>query len=165
VPCSFFPAQPPSDSGWAQSQHVESCCPIVVCSSSSLFVPVCSIPEDNARKATSLANQTWIFESTSASKLGISLRLASDLQSRVRHAAIVDMPEVTTLTHALPDTWHTLPPVHPNDEPTSTSASDFGARSVFGQVGPIKPRFDSTDLPRSSLSLVELTLTIPRDGD
>jgi hypothetical protein len=81
-----------------------------------------------------------------------------------RHSAIVDMPEVTTLTHASPDTWYTLPPVHPNDELTSTAASDFGAPSVFGQVGPLELRCDSTDLPRNSLSLVELTLTIPRVG-
>jgi hypothetical protein len=82
-----------------------------------------------------------------------------------RHAAIVDMPKVITLTHATPDTWHTLLPVQPNDEPTSTAASDFGAPSVFGQVGPLELRCDSTDLPRNSLSLVELTLTIPREGD
>jgi hypothetical protein len=40
-----------------------------------------------------------------------------------RHAAIVDMPKVITLTHATPDTWHTLLPVQPNDRPTSTAAS------------------------------------------
>jgi len=40
-----------------------------------------------------------------------------------RHAAIVDMPEVATLSHASPDTWHTLPPVQPYDESTSTAAS------------------------------------------
>ena len=84
--------------------------------------------------------------------------------NETRHSAIVDMPEVTTLTHASPDTWHTLPPDHPNDEPT-TAASDFGAPSVFGQVGLLEPRCDSSDLPRNGLSLVELTLTIPREGD
>jgi hypothetical protein len=31
------------------------------------------------------------------------------LASESRHAAIVDMPEVATLSHASPDTWHTLP--------------------------------------------------------
>jgi hypothetical protein len=52
--------------------------------------------------------------------------------NETRHSAIVDMPEVTTLTHASPDTWYTLPPVQPNDEPTSTAASDFGPSLVFG---------------------------------
>jgi hypothetical protein len=33
--------------------------------------------------------------------------------NETRHSAIVDMPEVTTLTHASPDTWYTLPPVQP----------------------------------------------------
>jgi len=34
-------------------------------------------PEDNARKVTSLANQTWIFENASAApKLGIWFRLS-----------------------------------------------------------------------------------------
>ena len=78
------------------------------------------------------------------------------------HSVIVDMPEVITLTHASPDTWNTLPPVQPNDEPTSTATSAFGAQLVFGQVGRVKPR---CGLSRNSLSLVELTLTIPREGD
>ncbi len=47
------------------------------------------------------------------------------LANESRHAAIVDMPEVITLSHASPDTWHTLPPVQPNDEPTSTEASNL----------------------------------------
>ena len=65
-----------SGPGSAESQHAELCRASLVCSSSSLFA-VCSILEDNARKATSLANQTWIFESASASpKLGIPLRLS-----------------------------------------------------------------------------------------
>lgn len=55
------------------------------------------------------------------------------LANESRHSAIVDMPAVATLTHASPDTWHTLPPVQPNSEPTSTAASDYGAPSVFGQ--------------------------------
>ena len=81
-----------------------------------------------------------------------------------RHAAVVDMPEVATLTHATPDTWHTLLPVQPSDEPISIAAYDFGAPSVFGQGGPLEPSCDSIDLPRNSLSLVELRLTIPREG-
>jgi hypothetical protein len=86
------------------------------------------------------------------------------LASESWHAAIVDMPEVATLSHASPDTWHTLPPVHPNDKPASTAASDFGVPSVFAQAG-LEPRCDSSGLPRNSLSLVKLTLTIPREGD
>ena len=45
------------------------------------------------------------------------------LASESQHAVIVDMPEVATLSHASPDTWHTLPPVQPYDESTSTAAS------------------------------------------
>ena len=66
-----------------------------------------------------------------ASAYGVTL--ASDSQ----HAVIVDMPEVATLSHASPDTWHTLPPVQPYDESTSTAASDFGAPLVFGHIGPL----------------------------
>jgi hypothetical protein len=82
-----------------------------------------------------------------------------------RHSVIVDMPEVITLTHASPDTWNTLPPVQPNDEPTSTVTSAFGVQLVFLQIGRVKPRCGSADVSRNSLSLVELTLTIPREGD
>jgi hypothetical protein len=84
-----------------------------------------------------------------------------------RHSVIVDMPEVITLTHASPDTWNTLAPVQPNDEPTSTVASAFGAQLVFGQVGRLqqsKCGASSTDLLRNSLSRVELTRTILRVG-
>jgi hypothetical protein len=79
----------------------------------------------------------------------------SALANESHHAAIVDMPEVITMTHASPDTWHTLPPVQPNDEPTSTAASNFEATLVFGQVEP-RCGAGSTDASRNSLSLVEL---------
>jgi hypothetical protein len=84
-----------------------------------------------------------------------------------RHAAIVDMPKVISLTHASPDTWHTLPPVQPNDESTSTARPTFGAPLVFGQVGSLQLRSctGSTQVPRNGLALVELTLAIPREGD
>jgi len=71
-----------------------------------------------------------------------------------RHAAVVDMPEVATLTHATPDTWHTLLPVQSNDRPTSIAASAFGD-PVFGQVGHLQPKCGSTDVSRNGLSLVE----------
>ena len=58
-----------------------------------------------------------------------------------RHAVIVDMPKVTTLSHASPDTWHTLPPVQPNDEPTPTATSEFGLPLVFG-LGRVQLRCD-----------------------
>src|SRR4029450_13311538 len=70
------------------------------------------------------------------------------------HAAIVDMPKVITLSHATPDTWHTLLPVQPNDEPTLTAASAFGD-PVFGQVSRLQPKCGSTDVSRNGLSLVE----------
>jgi hypothetical protein len=51
-----------------------------------------------------------------------------------RHSAIVDMPAVATLSHASPDTWHTLPPVQPNDWRTSTAAARTGhALNDFAQ--------------------------------
>jgi hypothetical protein len=72
-----------------------------------------------------------------------------------RHSATVDMPEVITLTHASPDTWYTLPPVQPNDEPTSIVAT-FGD-PVFAQVDRLQQSqcgAGSTDVSRDSLSLV-----------
>jgi hypothetical protein len=68
-----------------------------------------------------------------------------------------DMPRVVTLTHASPDTWHTLPPVQPNDEPTASEASNLRAPFVLGQVGRLELRCSAepTDLSRPSLSLVE----------
>ena len=71
-----------------------------------------------------------------------------------RHSATVDMPAVITLTHATPDTWHTLLPVQSNDRPTSIAASAFGD-PVFGQVGHLQPKCGSTDVSRNGLSLVE----------
>jgi hypothetical protein len=79
------------------------------------------------------------------------------LANESRHAATVDMPKVVTLTHASPDTWYTLPPVQPHDEPTSTAASNLGGPLVFGQVGRLEPRrgAGSTEVSRNNLSLVE----------
>ena len=84
---------------------------------------------------------------------GCGIALASEAQ----RSAIVDMPKVVTLAHASPDSWHTLPPVQPNDEPTSTEASNFRAPFVLGQVGRLELRCSAepTDLSRTSLSLVE----------
>jgi hypothetical protein len=48
--------------------------------------------------------------------------------SETQHSAIVDMPQVATLSHASPDTWHTLPPVQPKGVNTTT-ASLFGLES------------------------------------
>jgi hypothetical protein len=51
-----------------------------------------------------------------------------------RHSAIVDMPEVPTLTHASPDTWHTLPPIQPNDWRTANAdALTEHARNDFAE--------------------------------
>ena len=72
------------------------------------------------------------------------------LANESHHSAIVDMPKVINLTHASPDSWHTLPPVQPNDEPTSPVASTLGNALVFGQVGRLQLKCGST-----SLSLVE----------
>ena len=48
------------------------------------------------------------------------------LATESRHAAIVDMPAVATLSHASPDTWDTLPPVQPNDWRASTADAPIG---------------------------------------
>ena len=73
------------------------------------------------------------------------------LATESRHAAIVDMPKVITLTHASPDTWHTLPSVQPNDVPTTTAAS------VFAQVSRVDPTCDASpgDQSLNSFSLVQ----------
>jgi hypothetical protein len=60
--------------------------------------------------------------------------------SESRHSVVVDTPEVITLTHATPDTWHTLPPVQPYGVPEETgrliyAACDYGVPLVFAQVG------------------------------
>jgi hypothetical protein len=54
------------------------------------------------------------------------------LANEPRHSAIVDMPEVATLSRASPETWHTLPPVQPNDVPGTT------ATLLIAQVGPVE---------------------------
>ena len=61
--------------------------------------------------------------------------------SEVQHAVIVDMPEVATLRHASPDTWHTLAPVQPKDVYATTAL-------MFAQL-------EATCPSRISLSLVE----------
>jgi hypothetical protein len=52
-----------------------------------------------------------------------------------RHSAIVDMPEVMTLTHASPDTWDTLPPVQANDcsRPEYSGRGDVECDPTAGQ--------------------------------
>jgi hypothetical protein len=56
------------------------------------------------------------------------------LANESRHSVIVDMPEVITLTHASPNTWHTLLPVQPNEGPTSYADARTGhALSHFAQ--------------------------------
>jgi hypothetical protein len=65
-----------------------------------------------------------------------------------RHSAIVDMPEVATLSHASPDTWHTLPPVQPDLRAITAS--------LFAQVGPVEPTCDASTELRNTLSLVKL---------
>jgi hypothetical protein len=55
-----------------------------------------------------------------------------------RHSVVVDTPEFITLTHATPDTWHTLPPVKNVPEATGRliyAACDPGPPLVFAQVG------------------------------
>ena len=56
-----------------------------------------------------------------------------------RHSATFDMPKVISLTHASPDTWHTLPPIQANDWPTSNldarkehAANDFEQQHRHG---------------------------------
>jgi len=71
------------------------------------------------------------------------------LASETQHSAIVDMPKVATLSHASPDTWHTLPAVQPNDLRTTTTL-------LFAQVQLIERRCDVSrrDQSRNSVSVV-----------
>jgi hypothetical protein len=57
-----------------------------------------------------------------------------------QHSVVVDKPEVITLTHATPDTWHTLPTVQPYHVHEATgrltyAACHSGVQLVFAQVG------------------------------
>jgi len=61
--------------------------------------------------------------------------------NEAQHSAIVDMPEVATLSHASPDTWDTLPPVQPNDRRASKADAStqqhrhgLGTELAFGGV-------------------------------
>jgi hypothetical protein len=70
-----------------------------------------------------------------------------------RHAVIVDMPKVITLSHASPDTWQTLAPIQRNGRSTASPA--FGPTSVFGQ-GFVEPKCGpQPTLAGHSSSLVE----------
>jgi len=80
----------------------------------------------------------------------------SAVATESQHSVVVDKPEVITLTHAAPDTWHTLPPVQQN-EPTSTAASHPRGPLVFVQLARLQLRCDahSTHVSQNSLSVVE----------
>jgi hypothetical protein len=73
---------------------------------------------------------------------------ANESANESRHSAIVDMPEVATLSHASPDTWHTLPPVQPDVRAITAS--------LFAQVGPVEPTCDASSELRNTLSIVKL---------
>jgi hypothetical protein len=58
--------------------------------------------------------------------------------TEAQHSVVVDTPEVVTLTHATPDTWHTLPPVQHVPEVTRQlihAACHSAPPLVFAQVG------------------------------
>jgi hypothetical protein len=60
----------------------------------------------------------------------------SAVAAEAQHSVVVDTPEVITLAHATPDTWHTLPPVQ--SEATGQliyAACDSAPPLVFAQVG------------------------------
>jgi hypothetical protein len=64
----------------------------------------------------------------------------SAVATESQHSVVVDTPEVITLTHATPDTWHTLPPIQPYRVHESTgrptyAACHSGVQVVFAQVG------------------------------
>jgi len=64
----------------------------------------------------------------------------SAVATESQHSVVVDTPEVITLTHATPDTWHTLPPVQPYHVHESAgrltyAACRSGVQLVFAQVG------------------------------
>jgi hypothetical protein len=72
------------------------------------------------------------------------------IASGSHHSVIVDMPEIVTLTHASPDTWHNLPPAHRSDRPTLAPKEAL----VFAEVSRVEPRC-AVSTARNSPSLVE----------
>jgi hypothetical protein len=71
--------------------------------------------------------------------LAVSL-CGSAVATETQHSVVVDTPEVITLTHATPDTWHTLPPVQPYHVHETTgrltyAACHSGVQLVLAQVG------------------------------
>jgi hypothetical protein len=80
------------------------------------------------------------------------------LANEPRHAAIVDMPAVATLSHASPDTWDTLPPVQPNDwrasktdAPTGHALNGFARQHRHGL---------GTELAFGGVFVLPMTLTL-----
>ena len=117
--------------------------PLVICSLYRVTLPL-------------LSNVLRLGFQATMKALVLSLRLALSvygvaIASEPQHSVIVDMPKVVTLTHASPDTWHTLPPVQRNGGSTSTASA---AQLLFGQVGRVECA-TSTNQSRNSLSLVE----------
>jgi len=70
--------------------------------------------------------------------------------SESRHAATVDMPAVSTLSHASPDTWDTLPPVQPND--WRASKADASTQQHRHDLG--------TELALGGVVVLPMTLTL-----
>jgi len=60
--------------------------------------------------------------------LGYGVALATES----RHAAIVDLPAVATLSHASPDTWDTLPPIQQERRPLTFAHYDFAPPRGLG---------------------------------
>ena len=80
------------------------------------------------------------------------------LATESRHAAIVDMPAVATLSHASPDTWDTLPPVQPKDwraskadAPTGHALDGFAQQHRHGL---------GTELAFGGVFVLPMTLTL-----
>jgi hypothetical protein len=80
------------------------------------------------------------------------------LANESRHAVIVDIPEVATLSYASPDTWQTLPPVQPNDWRTSNAEARTGrALNHFAQP---HPEGLGTELAFGGVFVLPMTLAL-----
>src|SRR5215831_123374 len=85
---------------------------------------------------------------------GYSVALATES----RHAAIVDMPAVATLSHASPDTWDILPPVQPNEWQASKADAPTGhALDGFAQL---HRHGLGTELAFGGVFVLPMTLTL-----
>ena len=81
----------------------------------------------------------------------------SAVATESQHSVVVDTPEVITLTHATPDTWHTLPPIQPYHVNETTwrltyAACRSGVQLVFAPSrSPLSALLEQTTHPNAAM--------------